>query len=107
MEKSVAERQILQDAVGIGCIHNPSLAETAAAFGVFALQQVAAPGVRAHDFSGARDFKTFGHGLLRFDAFGSSHKFNSIAKERAIYAAARKEASAIFCFLARADFRAG
>jgi hypothetical protein len=38
--------------------------------------------VAAQDFARAGDLEPLGHGLLRFDAFGSSHKFNSIAKER-------------------------
>jgi hypothetical protein len=32
-------------------------------------------GVTAHDFAGAGDLEPFAHGLSRFDAFGSSHKF--------------------------------
>jgi hypothetical protein len=49
------------------------------------LGQVTAARVGAHDFSGAGDFESLGHGLLRFNTFGTSHKFNSIAKERALY----------------------
>ena len=78
-------------------IHDRALAETAAALGVFALQQMALAGVAAHDFTGAGDFESFGHGLLRFDAFGTSHKFIiSITKGRALYAAGESDASAIF-----------
>jgi hypothetical protein len=74
MEKSVAEHQVLCDAVGIGRINDHRTAETAAALGVFGLGQVADAGVAAQDFAGAGDFEPLGHGLLRFDAFGSSHK---------------------------------
>jgi hypothetical protein len=45
-------------------------------FGIFAGKQVASSGPGAHDFTGARDFKTFGY---RFPSFGwtcSSHKIN-------------------------------
>jgi hypothetical protein len=74
MEKSVAERQVLRDAVGIGRVNDHSTAKMAVALGVFALRQVAVAGVAAQNFAGAGDFEPLGHGLLRFDAFGSSHK---------------------------------
>jgi hypothetical protein len=61
---------------------------------------MAAAGAEAQDFAGGGDFEPLGHGFSRFDAFGTSHKFNSIAKERRIYAIARFEASAIFPILA-------
>jgi hypothetical protein len=94
---SVAERQALGDAISVGGINDRALAETAAALGIFALQQMAFAGVTAHDFTGAGDFESLGHGLLRFDAFGTSHKFIiSIAKGRALYAADGYDASVIF-----------
>ena len=74
MEKSVAEGQVLRDAVSIGRVNDHNSAETAPALGVFGLRQVAVAGVAAQDFAGAGDFEPLGHGLLRFDAFGSSHK---------------------------------
>jgi hypothetical protein len=92
----MAERQILQDAVGIGCVHNRSFAKPTPAFGILALQQMAATGVRSHHFAGAGDFETFGHGFLCFDAFGTSHKFNSIAKEHRLYVAGESRASVFF-----------
>lgn len=59
--------------------------EIAPAFGVFGLGQMAFAGAGAQDFAAGGDFKPLGHGLLRFDAFGTSHKSNSsIQKERAI-----------------------
>jgi hypothetical protein len=95
----MAERQILRDAIYIRRIHDRALAETAAALGVFALQQVALAGMAAHDFARAGDLEPFGHGLSCFDAFGSSHKFIiSIAKGRALYAANGRGASVIFNF---------
>ena len=94
-----AERQILQDAIGIGCIHDGAFAEAAAVLGFFALQQMALAGVAAQDFARAGDLEPFGHGLSCFDAFGSSHKFIiSIAKGRALYAANGRGASVIFNF---------
>ena len=93
----MAGRQVLRDAIGVRMIHDGALAETPAALGAFALEQMALAGVAAHDFTGAGDFESLGHGLLRFDAFGTSHKFIiSITKGRALYAAEEPEASAIF-----------
>jgi len=74
MEKSVAERQVLRDAVSIGRINDHHTAETAAALGILGLGQVAVAGVVEQDFASASDLEPFGHGLFRFDAFGSSHK---------------------------------
>jgi hypothetical protein len=86
MRKSMAERQILRDAVGIGRVHDGALAEPAAVFWLFTLQQMAFAGVAAQDFARAGDLEPLGHGLSCFDAFGSSHKFFiSIAKGRALY----------------------
>src|ERR1039458_3252225 len=81
----VAERQALGDPVGVGFVHHHGFAQAAQALGVFGLGQMAAAGARAHDLAGAGDFEPFGHGFFRFDAFGTSHKFISIAKERGIY----------------------
>jgi hypothetical protein len=86
----------LRDTIGVRCVNHSALAETAAAFGVFTLGQMAKTGATAQNFAGAGDLEPLGHGFLRFDAFGSSHKFISIAKERGLYAAARSEASLIF-----------
>jgi hypothetical protein len=74
MEKSVAERQILRDAVSISRINDHRTAETAAALGILGLGQVAFAGVAAQDLSASRNLETLGHGLSRFDAFGTSHK---------------------------------
>jgi hypothetical protein len=92
----MAERQVLDDAVNIRLVHDHSLAEAAEAFGVFSLRQVTATGAGAQDFAGGGDLEPFGYGFLRFDAFGTSHKFNSIAKGRALYEFARTVASTNF-----------
>ena len=47
---SVAERQILRDAVRIGRVNDHSTAETAAALGILGLGQVAFAGVAAQNF---------------------------------------------------------
>ena len=92
----MAERQALCDAVSVGWINDGDLAEAAAALGVFGLGQMASAGVEAQDFAGGGDFEPLGHGFFRFDAFGTSHNFNSFAKECGIYVIACLEASAIF-----------
>jgi hypothetical protein len=46
----------------------------AVALGVFTLRQMPVAGVTAQNFAGPGDFEPLGHGLFRFDAFGSSHK---------------------------------
>jgi hypothetical protein len=81
--KLVAERQILDDAIFVRGMHDGGFAEAAQAFGVLGLGQVAASGAEAQDLARSGDFEPFGHGLFRFDAFGTSHKFNS--KERSVY----------------------
>jgi hypothetical protein len=54
---------------------NPGgFAQTAETFGIFGLGQMPAPGAEPHCFARGGDFKPLGHRLLRFDAFGTSHK---------------------------------
>jgi hypothetical protein len=92
----VAERQALGDPVSVGFVHDHGFAQAAQALGIFSLGQMAAAGAGAHDLAGAGDFEPFGHGFFGFDAFGTSHKFNSIAKERGIYLFISAVASANF-----------
>jgi hypothetical protein len=78
-QSSMAERQTLGDAIGIGRIHAGQTPQRTAAFGGFGLRQVAPAGARTQDLSAGRNLETFGHGLFGFDAFGTSHKIlNSI-----------------------------
>ena len=72
----MAERQALRDAINIRRVNHRRFAETTKAFGVFSLRQVTATGARAQDFAGGGDLEPLRHGFLRFDAFGTSHKFN-------------------------------
>jgi len=92
----MAERQALRDAVKVGRMNDGSFAETAEALGVFGLRQMAATGGIVHGFAGGGDFEPLGHGFLGFDAFGTSHKINSFAKERGIYMSLRLKASEKF-----------
>lgn len=92
----MAEREILGDAIRIGGVDHGGLAEAAAALRVFGVGQVAAAGGKTHGLAGGSDLEPLGHGFFRFDAFGTSHKLNSIAKERGIYPTPSLEASTIF-----------
>ena len=70
----MAEREILRDAIGVGRVNDGRFAQMAAAFGIFALSQVAEAGAAVENLAGAGDFEPFGNGFSCFDAFGSSHK---------------------------------
>jgi len=78
----MAEGEVLLDAIDIGGIDHGGLAEAAQALGVFGLGEVTAAGVGAQDLAGGGDFEPLRHRFSSFDAFRTSHKFNSIAKER-------------------------
>ena len=83
--RSAGEGQILLDAILVRFVNGGGAAQTTFALGVFGGGQVAFAGAGAQDFSAGGDFEPLGHGLLRFNAFGTSHKSNSsIQKERAI-----------------------
>jgi hypothetical protein len=75
----VAERKILSDAIDVGGVHDGGFAEGAAAFGPFALEQVAPARAGAKHFAGGGDFESLGHGLFGFDAFWTSHKIFSVS----------------------------
>jgi hypothetical protein len=64
----------LSDAIKIGGMHIGGFAEAAQAMGIFGLSQVTASGAKAQGLASGGDFKPFGYGLFRFDAFGTSHK---------------------------------
>jgi VanZ family protein len=78
---AVAEWQALGDAVSVGAVHDDGLAEAAEALGVFGLGQVAAAGAGALDLTGGGDFEPLGDGLVRFNAFGTTHKSINSQKE--------------------------
>jgi hypothetical protein len=82
----MTERQILRDAINIRSAQDTPLAEAAAAFGVFALQQMAAARFGIENFASASDLETFGHRLLRFNAFWTTHnKYQLSFKKSAQY----------------------
>lgn len=72
----MAEGQVLLDTVGVGYMNKAQAAQAPAAFGALGLTQVPSACATAQDFARGRDLETFGHGLLRLNAFGASHKFN-------------------------------
>ena len=69
----MAEREILQNPVGVGGMHDLRAAKRAPALGDLGLRQVAAAGSGAQHLSAGRDLKALGHRFLRLDAFGTSH----------------------------------
>jgi hypothetical protein len=72
--KLAREREVLLDAILVRFVHGSRAAEIAAALGVFGLRQVAFARAGAQNFSAGRNLEPLGHGLLRFNAFGTSHK---------------------------------
>jgi len=84
LEKSVAERQVLFDAIFVRGVNSRQPAQSSAAFGALALAEVPATGAGAQDFAPRRNLETLGYGFLRFDAFGTSHKSSFFPKERAV-----------------------
>jgi hypothetical protein len=71
---SVAEREVLRDAISVRLVHQGQAAKSAAASRAFGLGQMASARAGAQDFSAGRDLEPLGHGLLRFNTFGTSHK---------------------------------
>jgi hypothetical protein len=80
--KLAREGEVLGNAIKVGGMHSGGLAEAAQAMGIFGLGQVAASGAMAQSLASGSDFEPFGHGLFRFDAFGTSHK---LIQKRAYY----------------------
>ena len=79
--RSVAEWEVLNDAIGVGLVHNCSFAEPAATFRVLTGEQVPSASVGAQHFAGGGDFEAFGHRFARFAACnGLRHKVRSIAQ---------------------------
>jgi hypothetical protein len=57
----MTEREVLSDSVNVCGSGEGRLSQRPAAFGIFALQQVAPAGAAEEDFAGAGDFETFGY----------------------------------------------
>ena len=71
----VTERKALCDAISICDVHHRGLAERAPTLRAFALAKVATTSPAPQHLTTGCDFKSFGHGLLGFDAFRTSHIF--------------------------------
>jgi len=84
--KSMAEREVLLDAVFVRGVDDRRAAQRAPALRPFGLAQVTTAGLLAQHFAARRDFEPLRHGLFGFDAFGTSHKNQStfFQKERAL-----------------------
>ena len=72
-DRSMAEREVLLDAVNVRWSEERGLSQRPAAFGAFALKQVAPASSSEQDFAARGYFETFGHRLPGFNAFGASH----------------------------------
>jgi hypothetical protein len=83
--ESVTERQVLFDTIDIGFMNQGRPAQAAPAFGAFGLAEMPPAGLAAQDFAAGRDLETFGHGFLRFDAFGTSHKNQSVSLQKSAH----------------------
>ena len=69
----MAERQILFDAVNVGCAEHLRVAQASPTFWVLALQQMPSASAAMHDFAAARDFETFADGFPGLNSFWPSH----------------------------------
>jgi hypothetical protein len=69
----MAEEEILFDAVNVGGSEERRLPQRPAAFGAFALKQMAPACPSEQDLAGSSYLETFGHRFSGFNAFGASH----------------------------------
>jgi hypothetical protein len=58
---SVVKWQVLCDTIDVGWSNDRCFSQRAAAFGIFALQQVAPTSAPEEHFAGGGNFETFGH----------------------------------------------
>src|SRR5437660_11641354 len=101
MESSVAEREVLDDAVGVGFVHDHPLAKAPPPFWVFAGQQMTSASMGTEHLAARGDFESFGDRPLRFNAFGTTHKRSTfVQQERAIEEQGCAEASGILVNIA-------
>jgi hypothetical protein len=81
----VAKGEVLFDAVGIGFMDQGGTAEATPAFGTFGLTEMPPTCLLAENLAASRDLEPFGHGFLRFDAFGTSHKNQSVSLQKSAH----------------------
>jgi hypothetical protein len=65
----------LFDAINVGWSDEHRSAQRPAAFGTFALKQMAPARAPAQHFAGTGYLETFGHGLFGLNAFWTPHTF--------------------------------
>src|SRR6266536_885964 len=80
---SVTKRQALSDAIFVRLMHQARAAQTTAALGILGLHQVASARAFAQHLATGGDLEPFGHRLLRFNAFRTSHRFAQFSLKRA------------------------
>ena len=79
---SVAERQVLGDAILISRMHLGGASQLAAALGSLGLTEVSSACARAQHFSAGGYLEPLGHGLLGLNAFWTSHKSIHLVSKR-------------------------
>jgi hypothetical protein len=93
----MAERQALRDAILIGRVHHAHAAQIAAALRALGLAQVPSTGARAQHFAASRNLEPLGRGLLRLNAFWTSHKsIHFLSEKSAQYRGASLPNQAVF-----------
>jgi hypothetical protein len=80
---SMAEWQALRNAVFVGRMHRAHTAQVSAPLGALGLAQVPPAGAGAQHFAASRNLEPLGRGLLRFNAFWTSHKSIHFLSKRA------------------------
>ena len=83
-KKSVAEGQVLFDTIDVRGMYPRGAGEAAAALRILGLKQMPLPSPGTEHFTASRNLETLGHRFFRFNALRTSHKCNSLSKERAI-----------------------
>jgi hypothetical protein len=81
---SMAERQILCDAVNVGWCENRRLSQRAAPLRAFALKQMASACPVKQHFPVSGDLETFGYRFPGFNSFGASHTISLSSAEQSI-----------------------
>ena len=79
----MAERKVLLDSILVRRVDGGQSAKSTAAFRSFGLRQVAPSCAGAQYPSACRNLKSFGNGLLRLNAFWTSHKSVNFLSKRA------------------------
>ena len=79
----MTKRQTLLDAILVRRVDTRRAPQSAAALGIFGLEQMPFAGARAQDFSPRGNLEPLRHGFLGLNAFGTSHKSIKCHSKRA------------------------